>query len=294
MKTNIFFLGSILWVFLLSGVTSRIVEAMDGMRYALIIGNEKYTTFNSLDNPVKDARGMKKALEKVGFYVMYKENLPNKQAMQATIEKFVQNLDYGTVGLFYYAGHGVQVNNKNYLIPTAVNFRSEREVEELALSATDDVLRKMENRKSKLNLIILDACRDSFFSKTRSIWNPQRHFVKKRGLAGMGSMGYEDTATFIVFSTAPNQLALDGGVNEEHSPFTKNFIRGIKTPGLTLKRMLEVVAKKVKEETLYSQIPYHTYVGPSESINFCFSGCRKTRRQPRRQPRTVLPIIINP
>lgn len=132
-------------------------------KIALVIGNGNYES-SVLANPENDARAMKTALQNVGFTVFEYENL-NQIQMKKVIDDFGANLKNNDVGLFYYAGHGIQAKGYNYLIPVDAQLKSEQQVEYDCVQA-DRVLALMEASGSKVNLIILDACRNNPFERS--------------------------------------------------------------------------------------------------------------------------------
>ena len=137
-------------------------------RVALVIGNGSYQSA-PLKNPVNDARDIARALKKLGFDVIEKTNV-NKQELELAIEIFYNRLRSSKTGLFYYAGHGLQIRGQNYLIPTGIDINSESDVRYKAVDA-GWILGKMEDAGNDLNLVILDACRDNPFARSfRNVW----------------------------------------------------------------------------------------------------------------------------
>ena len=132
-------------------------------RVALVIGNSNYYS-SPLKNPANDAHAMASALRRLGFEVVEKTDLGYME-MNKTVESFGKKLRSGGVGLFYYAGHGMQVNGANYLIPVDAQIEDENEVRFKAVDA-GLVLAKMEQAKSDVNIVVLDACRDNPFSRS--------------------------------------------------------------------------------------------------------------------------------
>lgn len=233
---------------------------VSGKRYALVIGNADYTDPNisRLSNSVNDASDMRYALRKVGFDVIYVANAANKMEMEQAVQNFTARLQNGGIGLFYYAGHAVQVNGENYLIPTQVTLPSQTEVQYNTMSA-QYVLDKMEKAGNGFNMVFLDACRDNPLpKKTRSIGKG------KSGLAEMRN----PKGSIIVFSTSPNKTAEDG--QGSNGTFTKHLKEAIQRPGLSLNDMLMEVRQNVIAETDSRQVPWEnsSLVG-----KFCFAGC---------------------
>ncbi len=225
-------------LFLLILINPSSVTAATEQRIALVIGNGAYSS-GPLKNPVNDAADMAVALKRAGFIVTLKKNA-NIQEMVEAIEDFGNNLKRGGVGLFYYAGHGVQVSSVNYLLPVSAKINKESDVRFQAVDA-GRVLAEMENANNGLNIVILDACRDNPFGKSfRSA---------SRGLAIVANA---PSGTFISYSTGAGQVAGDG--EGENSPYTKALLENIDKPGLTINKVFMNVRSKVKKET--GQVPW--------------------------------------
>ena len=208
-------------------------------RLALLIGNSDYPN-SPLANPLNDVRGMAQALRKAGFTVIKHENL-NFRQMRSAVRDFGENLTKDHVGLFYYSGHGVQVDGKNYLIPVGSDIKYEDEVATSALDA-DLVLAKLESARNNLNIVVLDACRDSPLGR--------RARNATRGLSNMNAA----RGTMIAFSTSPGQVALDG--SGSNSPYTKHLIRAIQKEGMLLELVFKDVRASVVRETNGKQVPW--------------------------------------
>ena len=133
-------------------------------RTALVIGNSDYELISPLRNPVNDARAMARVLGDLGFDVIAKENLDQKE-MKRAIRDFGRKLGQGGVGLFYYAGHGVEVDGVNYLVPLEAPIKFEDDVEIEAVDV-NMVLRKMASAANRLNIAILDACRNNPYARS--------------------------------------------------------------------------------------------------------------------------------
>jgi len=218
-------------------------------RVALVIGNSAYQHATALRNPGNDANDVAEALKKVGFEVQLGIDL-DQQGFARTIEQFARTLDDAEVGVFFYAGHGVQMNDKNYLV--SVNAKLENEF--LLSSETielDAVVRLMES-KVPINLVFLDACRNNPLAENlrRSLTALKRSAQLGRGLARMEPTGRD---TLIAFSAAPGQEAADG--SDRNSPFTAALLRHIPKPGLEVSVMLKDVAADVRRDTRNSQRP---------------------------------------
>jgi hypothetical protein len=241
----------------MTGMTGEIT----GNRHALVIANANYTgdpNILPLKNPLNDGRDMKKTLQDVGFKVVYRENTANRRQIKEAVREFTQQLQSGDVGVFYYAGHAVQVKGKNYLIPTQVQLPSERDVEYETLSA-QYVLDQMEDVGNSFNIVLLDACRDNPLPQKRTRGGA------KGGLAEMR----QPKGSIIGFATSPNDTAEDGGTGR-NGIYTKHLIEALKTPGLTVEGMLKKVRDGVWDETDGRQVPWEN---SSLRGDFCFAGC---------------------
>jgi len=168
-------------------------------RIALVIGNGDYVSARKLANSVNDATDMAKTLTELGFEVISGTNLNLKQ-MNDKVREFGDRLRVsGGVGLFYYAGHGIQANNKNYLIPVEADIAREDEIDFAALNF-DQVLRKMATANNGLNIVVLDACRNNPFARS---WSRD---ASDGGLAQITA----PVGTFIAYATSPDKTASDG------------------------------------------------------------------------------------
>jgi hypothetical protein len=210
-------------------------------RTALVIGNNAYQTA-PLKNPVNDADDMSRALSALGFRVTLLKNV-DRRSMEDSIRSFGHQLKNGGVGLFYFAGHGMQVEGRNYLIPVNARIESESDIKYEAVDA-GFVLGKMEDANNPLNIVILDACRNNPFS--RNFRNPES------GLARMDA----PTGSLIAYSTAPGSVAADG--TERNGIFTKHLIRHLQKPNLTVEQVLKRVRIDVAGETKQRQIPWES------------------------------------
>ncbi len=221
-------------------VTSRpYLNDCQANRVALVIGNGSYKS-SPLKNPVNDARDIHSALKKAGFQVTCKIDA-NKREMEEAIREFGNKLARGGAGLFFYAGHGMQVKGINYLVPARSNIEKEADIRYEAVDA-GRVLAEMESAGNGLNIIILDACRDNPFARSfRS---------SRRGLARMDA----PTGTFIAYSTSPDSVALDG--NGKNGVFTKYLLQAIAMQGLPIEQVMKQVRRSVMDETKNSQVPW--------------------------------------
>jgi TPR repeat protein len=208
-------------------------------RLALVIGNSKYAE-SPLVNPVNDARAMTAALSGLGFTVtnLYDASLTE---MNDASRQFGDKLRAGGVGLFFYAGHGMQIRGKNYLIPVGADIKREDEVQYKAFDA-NQLLDKMEIAHNPINIVILDACRNNPFSRSfRS---------SATGLAQMEA----PVGTYVSFSTAPGRVASDG--DGSNGLFTQHLLGSLKTPGLKVEDVFKQVRVHVMQDSGGQQIPW--------------------------------------
>lgn len=220
-----------------------------GPRVALVIGNAAYSNVPSLANPVNDAREMSSALRELGFKVIEGYNL-NSSTMRSKIAEFGAALPGAGVSLFYYAGHGMQVSGRNYLVPIDAKVERPSALGTEAIEV-NTVIADMEAEK-RINLVFLDACRDNPLSRNlaRSMGGGSRSSAVGQGLAQVNA----GIGTLITFATSPDTIALDG--SGRNSPFTQAMLKYIRTPGLEIRSMLTRVRADVIRATNEQQVPW--------------------------------------
>jgi Caspase domain len=212
-------------------------------RVALIIGNSDYANVNlRLANPANDAAAMQRALHDAGFETIVRLNARRVDFYRA-VDEFSARIgrDPHAVGLFYYAGHGVQAEGTNYLIPVDADIQAEADLEANAFDAAR-VLRAMKAAQNEMNIVILDACRDNPLPKTRGM---------QRGLARMDA----PSGTFIAYAAAPGQSAQDGA-SGANGVFTGELVKAMAEPGVPLEQMFKKVIAGVKADTHGGQQPW--------------------------------------
>ncbi len=210
-------------------------------KLALIIGNSNYKS-SPLSNPVNDARDMADTLAELGFEVAVYTDL-NRQGMRQAIRKFGDKLKKSDVGLFYFAGHGIQIGGRNYLIPSQTDITSADEVQDESIDA-GLVLRKMETAGNGLNIVILDACRNNPFA--RSFRSGEQGLAKMDGPVG----------SFIAYATAPGSVAADG--TGRNGLYTQYLLAALKRPQLSIEQTFKYVRNGVMDATRGSQIPWES------------------------------------
>ncbi|MFQ5570950.1 MAG: caspase family protein [Rhodothermales bacterium] len=210
-------------------------------RVALVIGNTQYQHARSLQNPANDARGMAQALQRLGFTVVIGMDLTHEQ-MDDAVNQFSRQLGGSEVGLFFYAGHGAQVDGVNYLIPVDAQIERENQVKYRTVSA-EEVLATMEDASGRLNVVILDACRDNPFRSWRS--------SAGSGWSSMNGPG----GSILVFATAPGSVASDNQVGQ-NGLYTQELLKRIETPELEATTLFRQVSGAVKQKSNGQQEPW--------------------------------------
>jgi len=243
-------------LFFIFGLLCLNFMVLGQQKTALLIGNADYAG-SSLRNPVNDATDLAAALRGIGFDVTLQTNR-NLQQMEADIRAFGQKISSSGVALFYFSGHGTQVDGINYLIPVGQEIYAADEIRYKCVAA-DMPLAKMETAGSHMNILILDACRNNPFKGFRS---------QERGFAFMQA----PTGTFISYATAPGSVAFDG--NGRNSPYTANLVTILKTPGMKIEEVFKKVREKVMSETENKQVPWESsslvgefYFTPGTPVN---------------------------
>ena len=220
--------------------TVLVCPAFAARRVALVIGNSNYDNVTDLANPANDAAVMEQALKDAGFEVIKRTDLDQRGMKQAMLE-FGRKLKQGAeASMFFYAGHGIEVDGRNYLVPTDSNTESKEEAD-IQNVEVNDFLALMENSGVPLNIVVLDACRNNPFRGLRSIGG---------GLAPVRA----PVGTFVAYSTAPGSVAADG--TGKNSPFTTALAETMKVPGLALESVFKQTRSKVRVATGGAQVPF--------------------------------------
>lgn len=243
-------------------------------RTALVIGNGSYTSA-PLRNPLNDASDVAAALKGLGFEVLSHTNV-DQGTMKRAIREFGARLrSKGGVGLFYYAGHGVQVKGINYLVPVGTEVRTEEEVEYESVEA-GLVLAQMEAAKNDINIVILDACRNNPFARS--------YRSADKGLAQINA----PSGTLIAYSTAPGSIASDG--TGRNGLYTQELLKQIKTPDRSIEDVFKQVRISVRAATGGSQTPWESSSLTGE-FYFNQAGLRP-KQEPAPLPDTSLPTLF--
>ena len=221
-------------------------------RVALVIGNNDYQKpFSTLNNTINDAKAMKNILETRGFKVIYKTNV-TKRSFKESLEQFYQELGKNGMGLLYYSGHGLEYNGQNYLIPidSDIKAKSDTEYEAIALNK---VTARMQSENDKLNIVILDACRND-------------PFAKAMGVGGLAEPE-KPVGLFISYATKAGGVSSDGRLGE-NGLFTKYLVQYMKEP-LNFRDVFQKAKEAVYMASHKKQLPaiYNNTV----NVNFYFT-----------------------
>jgi len=230
----------------LAGVVAALLLTKEGRaeaRVALVVGNSTYAHAPWLANPANDARLMAETLSRLGFAVTLETDV-TQAALRRALAAFtdaVATTGSDSIAFFYYAGHGVQLDGRNYLVPVDAEVGNARDVVLGSVSASD-LLQTLELAGGNANLVILDACRDNPFRRaTRGL---------SLGLARMDA----PVGSIIGYATGPGQTALDG--DGTHSPYTRALADALLVPGLAIEQVFKQVRRRVYEGTGGAQTPW--------------------------------------
>ncbi|MGI9480640.1 MAG: caspase family protein [Hyphomicrobiaceae bacterium] len=263
--------------FILLAVAST--SALAKQRVALVIGNGAYEYTTPLKNAPNDGKLIIEKLTKLGFKVIGGTDL-TKSKMRTALREFARALDRASVVALFFAGHGLQVAGTNYLVPVDANITVAADLEWEAVSM-QAILRQMQNRQ-RTSIIILDACRDNPLSRRLARAMGTRSNSVGRGLARMVA----GAGSFIAFSTAPDETALDGD-SGKHSPFTAALARYIEQPGLDIAQLFRRVRLDVEEATSGQQVPWSNS-SLREDFQFRPRNSDAVKKKPRTSPATSL------
>ena len=219
-------------------------------RVALVIGNGAYKSTIALENPVTDAKAISASLKRLGFTVIEGYDLGAAE-MRGKLADFSAALPESKAALVYYAGHGVSVEDENFLIPTDLGLKTQTDLDLNAISLS--LVLKQMKREERVNVVILDACRDNPFAAELQRGARNRSSVAERGLSRVET----DLAkgTLIAFATDPRATALDGKPGD-NSPFTKALLKHMEEPGVSIDTVMNRVRAEVWEETKQKQMPW--------------------------------------
>ncbi len=236
---------------LLSLVVAHSAPALAERRIALVVGNGGYGTAEQrhpipeLENPKNDAEDVAQALRDVGFEVIERIDVDQKELKTAIRDfaRILKDLEREDIGLFFYAGHGVQVEGRNYMIPIGAEIEREDDVD---LEGVDlrNVLKRMKAPRNRVNIVILDACRENPFKESFDF--PSQGLAESPAPPG----------TFIAYAAGPGQVAFDGDEKDRNSIFSGELVKAIREPGLKIEELFKQVRGKVRQETGGRQVPW--------------------------------------
>jgi hypothetical protein len=232
---------ALLWAGSANAQNNPQAPAAPEARIALVIGNSQYTSNKPLNNPTNDAQAVSQLLNNAGFEVVMAFDLA-RDLMKQTVEEFAARANEkgpNTVVLVYYAGHGIQVDGENFLIPTDAKFENETDLSDQGVKLAE-VMGSLEAATSKMRIVILDACRNNPFGGTSS------------GLAIVDA----PAGSIVAYSTAPGTEAFDG--SGRHSPYAAAFMRTAKIPNLPIEQVFKKVRVLVNEATDTKQTPWES------------------------------------
>lgn len=235
---------------------------LEDKRVALVIGNGDYRNVGKLPNAVNDAVDIAARLKKLKFDVILRTNTTWEDMDQA-VTAFTQKLKSNGVSLFYYAGHGAQVKDQNYILPIDLDLKSvtasldrdskERLLQRQSISLTN-LMSRLGAANSAFNIVILDACRDDpVEKKTRSLRKTRA--VDDSVAGGLARMD-APKGSYIAYSTQPGNVALDGSDDVRNSPFAAGLLKALQVPNLKLEDVMKRVRSHVDAETDHQQLPW--------------------------------------
>ena len=241
-------------------------------RVALIIGNGEYQAGNPLRNPPNDAMDVATAFRELGFSEVIVETDATLREMDSALDRFSQALGSGSIGVFYYAGHGIQSEGENYLIPVDATIDVEQDLRYEALPL-GKIMGRMEDAGNDINIVILDASRNNPFGRS---W-------RSTGTVGGGLATVDTTeGALIAYATSPGNVAADG--DGRNGTFTAALLEHLREPGLDVELMLKRVRATVKTKTEERQIPW-----TSSSLvgDFSFNPSSNAGSSPVSRPATL-------
>lgn len=237
--------------------------ALAGNRVALVIGNSAYEHVSALPNPIQDAADMATALRSIGFDVEELQNA-GKNNIEAALSDFSEAAAGADFAIIYFAGHGIEVNHQNYLIPTDAKLATDRRLRFEAVSL-DDVLGTLEDVEG-IRMVLLDACRNNPFAASMKMTSATRSVGR-----GFSPVEAAASGTVISYSAKAGTVASDG--SGRNSPFAAALLANITTPGLEINRLL----RKVRDQVSPRQTAPKSRLFPRRSRpKMCF-WCRRRR-----------------
>jgi uncharacterized caspase-like protein len=224
-------------------------------RLALVIGNSNYQTVKALPNPANDAKAVAQLLNTAGFEVVMAFDLDRDTLKQVVSEFSARITESGpnSAALVYYAGHGLQVDGENFLVPVDAKIENETDVVDQAVRLAD-IMQALEAAPSRIRIVMLDACRNNPFSA-----------IGESGGKGLAIVD-APAGSIVAYATAPGTEAFDG--SGQHSPYTAAFLKSVKQPGLPIEQLFKRVRLLVSESTDARQMPWESSSLTSDFVFF--------------------------
>lgn len=259
----------------LAALTAGMIAALAGAahaekRVALVIGNSSYVHASELKNPSNDANAIAEKLSALDFQVIKGVDL-DQNGMRSKVQEFARSINDAQVALLFYAGHGLQVDGQNYLLPINAELNNEIDLQFQGV-AVDFLLRVMENR-NRTSIVLLDACRNNpLAARLARSMNSGRAATVNQGLARIET----GVGTYIGFSTSPDSVALDG--DGDNSPFTNALLKHIDTENEDIESVMRNVREDVIKRTNGSQVPWGNSSLVGRGFVFKASAEKETRK----------------
>ena len=217
---------------------------------AFVVGNSKYRHIGALANPSRDARAVARALERIGFDVTTVID-GDQKSLTRSLSRFAERSRGADIALFYFAGHGIQINGENYLLPVSVKASAADAILKQGMSL-NEVRNRLHEANAGLSIFILDSCRENPFGPLATKRTSETAIPLRIG-SGLAQM-QSAAGMLIAYATQPGKLAFDG--QGAHSPFTDSLLRHLEEPGLEIRLMLGRVREDVVAKTAGGQIPW--------------------------------------
>jgi uncharacterized caspase-like protein len=232
-------------------------------RIALVIGNGAYRSA-PLKNPAGDASAVAGMLRGLGYQVTLRQNTTLRDLIEA-LREFSIRAPKASVRMVFYAGHGVQVKGRNYLVPIDADPKSEEDIPRQSADV-GEFIDRLSAIRTGANIVVLDACRVNPFAGG-VIVGPDGRRLKFRGLTPRGLASIDaPVGTLVAYSTAPNGVALDGAAGE-HSVYARHLLANLPTPGLPIEQLFKRIRIGVAQDTGRAQVPWES---SSLTADFCF------------------------
>lgn len=246
-------------------------------RVALVIGNGAYVGLQALPNPLNDADDMCRELQRLQFDAVCARNVRDRAEFDVLVQRYLDKLTPQSEGVVFYAGHGVQASNANYLIPTGVGAQTLRNDPLKLLYGADELFERLRGRNPRFQLVILDACRSDLFGTTGRPAPTRSALLRAlettaRARTGLAPLRDAPENTLVLYATAANDAAYDG--HGRNGPLTQHVLAHIGTRGLLVEDLIKRVMADVRASTARQYGKVQTpYLYGSFSGRFCFAGC---------------------